>query len=47
MDQRMIDVNDPTSYGSDTIRAKEETHLKKKQDSYMPGDEDADEVPLM
>ena len=38
----MIDVNDPTSYGSDIIRAKEERALGDDDDFFMPGDEDDD-----
>ena len=36
MDQRLIDAYDPTSFGGDIIKAKED----QKNDMYMPGDED-------
>ena len=36
MDQRMINANDPTSFGGETIKARE----KSAQDYYMPGDEE-------
>ena len=37
MDQRLIDANDPTSFGGDIIKANEK---KKQEDYYMPGDEE-------
>ena len=46
MDQRMIDVHDPTSFGTDTIRTNEEA-LERKKNSYMPGDEERSEEQLI